>query len=303
MIYDPRLETFITVADTENINKAAQQLKFDNDTIEKELNELESEVGVKLFKTKNTDIKLTKAGNAFYRDVKKIIEACKEAVERAQFRANVKMEKVRIGTSPITPTIELVNLWPEIERVCPNIEIEIVPFEKNPKNASEILDNLGNEIDMVFGMFDDTLNNLEDCSILKLSEEPLLIAIPSNHPYKSKDSLTIDDLDGEKLMLVKPGWSSTTTKLREDLAKNHPNTEIIDLDYYDVDTFRYCDDNGILLPVIKQTRGSHPLTKMLPIEWDYTVPFGILYSKNPTETTKKLINAFKEVAEHNDIAL
>ena len=42
---------------------------------------------------------------------------------------------------------------------------------------------------------------------------------------------------------------------------------------------------------------------MLPIEWDYTVPFGILYSKNPTETTKKLINAFKEVAEHNDIAL
>ena len=46
---------------------------------------------------------------------------------------------IRIGTSPMPPAQVLVELWPKIHALCPEIKFQLVPSENTPENAREIL--------------------------------------------------------------------------------------------------------------------------------------------------------------------
>ena len=41
----------------------------------------------------------------------------------------------------------------------------------------------------------------------------------------------------------------------------------------------------------------HPLLKVLPVEWEYTVPFGILHAQEPSENVLKFLNAIEQVID------
>lgn len=47
----------------------------------------------------------------------------------------------------------------------------------------------------------------------------------------TKDRLTVQDLYGEKMMLMRRGWSHYVDLLRDDLWKNHPQIQIVDFDF------------------------------------------------------------------------
>lgn len=44
--------------------------------------------------------------------------------------------------------------------------------------------------------------------------------------------------------------------------------------YYDLDTFNACEQNGTLLLTLDAWAEIHPSLITLPVEWDYTVPYG-----------------------------
>ena len=35
----------------------------------------------------------------------------------------------------------------------------------------------------------------------------------------------------------------------------------------------------------------HPLLKVLPMEWEYSIPYSLLHSPKPTETVKRFLSA------------
>ena len=39
----------------------------------------------------------------------------------------------------------------------------------------------------------------------------------------------------------------------------------------------------------------HPLLKTLPVEWDYTIPYGLLHSPQPSPTVEKFLQAVGRV--------
>ena len=84
---------------------------------------------------------------------------------------------IRIGSSPMTPAQLLMELWSKVQTVCPDIKFQIVPFENTPENAREILANLGTNIDVVGGIFDETMLNLRKCAGLELVGGPFYCAV------------------------------------------------------------------------------------------------------------------------------
>lgn len=76
---------------------------------------------------------------------------------------------LRIGTSPMTPAQILVELWPKIHEHSPEIKFQLVPFDNTPENAREILANLGQNIDVVAGVFDEIMLGLRKCSGFEIS--------------------------------------------------------------------------------------------------------------------------------------
>ena len=294
-IYKQQLETFIKVADAGSFNKAAEKAYITPTAVIKQINTLESTLGVRLFSRTHRGLTLTKAGESFYKDTKYIIQYCNDSIIRAQNAMKKDNNIICIGTSPMTPAKILVELWPKMHKHCPGIQFQLVPFENTLENAKEILRNLGKNIDIVIGIFDDTMLNLRKCSGLELLKAPICCAVSVNHRLANKSKLAISDLYGEKLMLMHRGWSSYVDRLRDYLYTKHPTINIVDFDFYDVEVFNQCENSNNILMVVNNWENVHPLLKIIHVEWDYTIPFGILHSPNPSQTVKRCLCAIESI--------
>lgn len=213
-MYNPQLETFLRVADAGSFNKAAEESFITPTAVIKQINLLEASLDVQLFERTHRGIVLTKAGKSLYQDAKYVIQYSKEAVIRAQNAMQENTDVIRIGTSPMTPVQFLMQLWPKIQENCPGMKFQIVPFENTPENARNILGNLGQNIDVVGGIFDETMLRLRGCAGLELFYTPLCCAVSVYHPLTEKNILRMEDLYGQNLMLMRRNWSMYVDRLR-----------------------------------------------------------------------------------------
>ncbi len=294
-MYNPQLETFLCVADSGSFNKAAEKLYISPPAVIKQINLLEESLDLQLFVRTHRGLTLTKAGQSLYQDTKYIIQYCRDSVTRARNAMQESDSVIRIGTSPMTPAQVLVDLWPKVQKYCPNIKFQLIPFDNTPENAREILGNLGQNIDVVAGVFDETMLNLRQCAGLEISREPICCAVSIHHRLAEKKTLTVQDLYGEDLMLMRRDWSHYVDLLRDDLWKNHPQIHIVDFDFYDVAAFNQCENNNCVLMAIENWRYVHPLLKILPVEWNYTIPFGLLQAPEPSSHVRQFLDAVARV--------
>lgn len=197
----------------------------------------------------------------------------------------------------MTPAQLLMQLWPKIQARCPGIKFEIIPFENTPENAREILANLGRNIDVIGGIFDETMLEVRGCEGLELSREPFCCAVSIHHKLAEKDQLKIQDLYGENLLLMHRGWSHYVDRLRDDIWQNHSKIKIVDFDFYSMNIFNRCENSNDVLLAIPGWANVHPLLKVIPVEWDHTIPYGLLHSPQPTETVKQFLAAAQTVAK------
>lgn len=294
-MYNPQLETFICVVESGSFSKAADKLFISPPAVIKQINSLEAGLGLQLFTRTHRGLVLTKAGESIYNDAKYVIGYCKESVRRAKEAMQVSDDVIRVGISPITPPQVFVDLWPKIQTLYPDMKFQLVPFENTPENAREILGNLGQNIDVVSGIFDDVMLKLHGCDGVEISREPFCAAVSIHHRLSRKKIITLKDLEGESIMLMHRGWSHYVDELRDDLGQNYPDINIVDFDFYNVDVFNRCENSNDVLLAIKSWESIHPLIKIIPVEWSYTIPFGLLYSKEPESKVKKLVNAIEKV--------
>lgn len=294
-MYNPQLDTFLCVAEAGSFNKAAERLYISPPAVIKQINLLEESLGVELFVRSHRGLTLTKAGQSLLQDAKYIIQYCKDSVTRAKNAIQESESIIRIGTSPMTPAQVLVDLWPEVQPLCPNVKFQLIPFDNTPENAREILANLGQNIDVVAGIFDETMLKLRRCAGLELTREPICCAVSVHHRLAQKERLRVEDLHGEKLMLMRRDWSHYVDLLRDDIWENHPEIEIVDFDFYDVGAFNQCENNNCVLMAVENWRYVHPLLKILPVDWGYTIPFGLLHAPHPSPTVARFLQAVQTV--------
>ena len=296
-MYNPQLDTFLHVADAGSFNKAAEESYITPTAVIKQINLLEASLGVKLFERTHRGLILTKAGKSLYQDTKYVIQYCRDSVTRAKNAMQEDTKVIRIGSSPMTPAQLLMQLWPKIQTHCPDMKFQIIPFENTPENAREILGNLGKNIDVVGGIFDETMLDLRRCAGLELSREPFCCAVSVHHRLAAKDRLKLEDLYGENLMLMRREWSHYVDELRDDIWQNHSQIHIVDFDFYSMEAFNRCENSNDILLSIPGWANVHPLLKVIPVEWDHSIPFGLLHSPKPSGIVKQFLEAVKEAVQ------
>ena len=294
-MYNSQLETFIRVADAGSFNKAAEKGYITPTAVIKQINLLEEALEVQLFDRTHRGVTLTKAGRSLYQDAKYIIQYCRDSVVRAQNAMREEENTIRMGSSPMTPAQLLMDLWLRVQRLYPDMKFQIVPFENTPENAREILANLGKNIDVVCGIFDGAMLHQRGCAGLELMRGPFHCAVSNHHRLSSKDRLQIADLFGENLLLMHRGWSHYVDQLRDDLRRHYPQIHIVDFEFYSMDVFNRCENSNDVLLVIPGWANVHPLVKVIPVEWEYEIPYGILHSPKPTPTVQRFLDAVKNV--------
>lgn len=294
-MYNPILSTFISVAESGSFTKAAEALFITPPAVMKQINSLEERLGITLFDRTNHGLKLTEAGKSFFQDAKYIIDYSNRAIEKAKDIDNKdRQQSIRIGTSIMTPAKFLLDIWSEIQKFNPYLKIELIPFENTPINSVEILRNLGKHIDIVAGLYDDGFLEERRCKAAHLYDKKLLFAIPVTHPLCGKTKIELSDLKGRKVLLIRKNWNEYIDKLRTDLIEN--GTEIEDFDMFNLNAFNRAAQENIPIITVEGWEDVHPLLRIVSADWNYSIPFGILYSPTPTKQVKDFISALHKIS-------
>ena len=293
-MYSRELITFITVADQGSFLKAAKELYITPASVMNQMNKLESIIGAKLIDRTNQGVHLTASGRSIYQDAKKLIEFADEAIEKARQLAASEQNIIRVGTSIMRPCKSLIDLWAAIDDGSLPFQIQIVPFDDDPAGLDSVLSALGHQVDCFVGPCD-SIQWRSQHSIFLLDKLPCRIAVPRKHQLSKKKSLCWPDLNGESFMIIRRGDSSVLNQMRDDILENHPRIKIVDApNFYDTSIFNECEQMNYLMETLDIWTDIHPSLVTLPMEWDYEIPYGIVYAKKPSKSVKAFIDVVEE---------
>ena len=292
-MYNPQLDAFIKVADSGSFSKAAEAMYISAPAIIQQINLLEASCGFKLFSRSNHGVKLTPAGRSLYEDAKTIIRLSQDALNKAQRLAESSETTVRIGTSLLYKCRLLPDLWTRVSEKHPELKIEILPMMEY-QNRGEVFSALGVQYDLFEGIYGSGgWNGL--CQFLELERTPICCAVSRNHRLAGMKKLTMQDLNGEYLVMPIEGVSKEIDAFRKDVTEHYPTVQIVASPYYGVDTFTLCEVNGYMLITQPVYTDIHNNLVTLPLETNYTLPYGLMYANNPTSAAKKFIGAIKKM--------
>lgn len=104
-------------------------------------------------------------------------------------------------------------------------------------------------------------------------------------------------------MMVKKGDSGVNDLLRNDLEQHHPQIEIEDTPhFYDLSVFNRCAETKNVLLTIECWQDVHPGLVSIPVNWDYSIPYGILYSLHAPEDVLQFIETVKKEFSYSSLA-
>ena len=83
-------------------------------------------------------------------------------------------------------------------------------------------------------------------------------------------------------------------ELRDDIWKSHPQIQVVDFDIYGMEILNQCENSNEILMAVENWKDVHPLPKIIPVEWKYTIPYGILYSTEPSALVNRFLKAVKK---------
>ena len=294
-MYNPLLDTFLAVADCGSFTKAADKLFISPTAVMKKMNVFEKHLNLKLIDRTPAGIKLTPAGKVVYRDAKFIMDYSKKSIAAANAATLDYDTTFCVGTSLLNPAKPFMDLWYKVNASFPNYKLHLVPFEDNHEGILSEIKKLGEKFDFLIGVCDSRAW-LSLCNFLPLGRYKKMIAVSRSHRLAGKERVDIEDLYGETLMMVSRGDSGVNDFIRSDLEKNHPQIHIEDTTrFYDLSVFNRCADTGNILLTIECWRDVHPGLVSIPVNWDYSIPYGLLYSINADRDVLKLVKKAKEL--------
>ena len=274
-MYNQQIKTFIQVADSGSLSKAAEDLYVTPASVMKQMNALENRLELTLLKRTNKGIELTEAGRYIYDFAKNMIAESEDAVLKAKSIQQREIKTIRVGSSFLNPSNVLTDLWNKISGFSTEYRIKIVPYNDDHEQILSVVASLGKTMDFMVGVFG-SQQMLSISEFYELGRYHLCIAVPRNHQLASKDKLSLNDLHGEHLIVVKSGDALYLDDLREMLKMTHPQIIFEDAHYfYDIETFNTCEATGALLLTLDAWSDIHPSLVTLPVEWNFTVPYGL----------------------------
>lgn len=128
--------------------------------------------------------------------------------------------------------------------------------------------------------------------MMELGRYRKMVAVARGHRLADRSSLDIEDLYGETLMMVKRGDSGVNDRIRDEFESRHPKIKLESTrQFYDLSVFNRCAETENVLLTIECWRDVHPGLVTIPVNWDYDIPYGLLYSLEPSEKVRGFLKA------------
>ena len=266
-----RIEYFIRVAETLNFSEAAKKLHISHQALSRQIQILEQEAGVRLLERTTTRVALTEVGRKLYELYVPVLESMHRAQAELKEFIRYKKNTLRVGYFDGLSYPRIVApLLRYIRSVLPDITINVRAMFIDTEREALMAD----ELDLVVSVMTDP-DEWEKMEVLTLAEEEAFILVGENHPWSSRESVTVEDIEQETLIeydRADPEFSVYMPRIKAGMRMRVPNLE----------TYMARIDQGDAFAVIGQGYGRREGTYRtipLPEEYRQKIPVICAYKR------------------------
>jgi DNA-binding transcriptional LysR family regulator len=184
------LRYFMTVAEERHFGRAAQQLRIAQPPLSRQIQDLEAELGFPLFDRSRRRVELTAAGAVFLAHVRRVFEALDLAVHEAKRASVGETGRVVVGYPSSLAYSGITELLRAFRTRFPTVELTL--REMPPQAQIKALKEGWLDVGFVRGPLDDASLG-HQC----VRREPLVVALPDDHPLAAKKRIAMKDLARE----------------------------------------------------------------------------------------------------------
>ena len=294
---DEQIKIFLAVAKAGSFSKAEENMHISKQAMLKQINALESELGVKLLARSRLGISLTPSGQVFQkgivkinREMEKLVSACRQASDTRKILlvGNVEHQVLLTRVTQV-----FMTRYPDIQvqqvihpnhsgewRVCHGIQDVAETFRMAYENNSPLK---------------------SECEYRRLTEVPYVAAMRKEHPLSRRKTVTLKALTDFETMFFPVMLEERYRNQIVDVFREIPDHLIIrdDVDNQVPAAFDCVDSDRILITANPFIRDIEELVKV-PLDTGWKREYGVIFRKPASEPVSKYIEIAEEIYTENE---
>jgi DNA-binding transcriptional LysR family regulator len=188
------LKYFVAVAEELNFARAAERLHISQPPLTRRIQQLEKELGVQLFNRTTRRVQLTDAGLIYLEEARATLAQVKRGVGVAQRANRGEIGQLVVGFEASSAYDILPQSRQLFKKQFPNVELTFV--EMRTDDQAQAL----HEGWISLGFVLPPLHN-DALAVETILREPMVVAIPRDHPLSGKNKLALEDLAAEAFVM------------------------------------------------------------------------------------------------------
>lgn len=193
-----QLRYVVAVARTGNFSRAAELCHVAQPSLSEQIRKLEEELGERLFNRTQRATRLTAYGETFLRRALRILEEAEAAKREAADAQRLLRGTLTLGVLPTIAPYLLPDVLPAFLAKFPGVAIVV------QEDTTARLLRLAHHGEVDFVLASQPIRD-QRCEVLELFTEELLLALPPGHPLTRKQVVRMEDLEHERLIVMKAG--------------------------------------------------------------------------------------------------
>lgn len=284
-----QLACFLTVAETLNFARAAEQLHVTQPAVTQQIHALEAELNLQLFRRTTRTVELTQEGLIFLGDAKAMLEIFARAKKRAESAVADTRESFVIGCHSNNDILHLSDTLAEMRGQAPNLYpiFRVIPFQHLYQRLSE------EAVDVVVAFREGDLK--KGIHYQELAKIPLVGIAKTGSSSAQKSELQLCDLmEGPLIVLDPQKCPEEYRKLFHRILEDRSPIDVYFCDAVEAAVALAQAGYGIaMLPDFFQNR--QPSLRYIPITDAPPISYGVYYKALAGHPLRKaFVNLAKE---------
>lgn len=197
-----QLERFIAVAKERSFRRAAAQLHISQPPLSDAIRKLEEEIGTPLFLRDRHRVELTRAGEVFLGRAELLLSQLDDSVAEAQAVATGLSGQITVGFFPTATYDVLPRILRTFRGRHPEVGLRFAEITTPEQPEALRL----KEIDVA--LFLAPMAAVKGLAQQVFHKEPLIVAVPEDHPLAERKDIGIADLREEPFVFIPPRWGT-----------------------------------------------------------------------------------------------
>ncbi len=197
-----QLKYFVNIADTLSFSRSAESLHVSQPALSHQMQQLERELGTKLFDRGRRKIKLTPSGEVFLPLAQAVLFRADEAVRVLKEHMGVEAGDVRMGCNPSVATYVAPKMLASFRNSFPRVTVELV--EGGDAELARMV--LAGSIDFAVVTASGSPTTLDTTY---LTAEELMVVMPPGHRLAARRSVALTELAEEAFLFPSESFNVT----------------------------------------------------------------------------------------------